>query len=83
MTDRYVFVNDRGSYIAQDNASGGYPYETDSIFQAYPFYTVEEAERYYDVMKQGVEDPTTYARVLTWGLRRLVSVELEAVAFDK
>lgn len=76
MTHRYVFISGRGHYIGLDNASGGYPYETESIFQAHPFYTIEEAQRYYDTMSNGVTDDSYYG-VLTWELVEVIDVLTE------
>ena len=77
MTRRYVFVNHRECYIGLDSASGGYPFETESIFQANPFYTPEEAQRYYDTMSACVTDNDRYCGVLTWKLVEVLGIRTE------
>ena len=77
--NRYIFINDNNHYIGLDSASGGYPYETESIFQAHPFYTVEEAQRYYDTMSSSVTDDDAYSGVLTWELVEVVGILTEKV----
>ena len=50
--DGYIFVsNESSKYIGMDNASGGYPYETDNILSVHLWKNLHEALKYHSIFK--------------------------------
>lgn len=49
---KYIFMTADGKYIGMDQASGGYPYETDDLFSAKPWSSREAAMNYEKHFKE-------------------------------
>ena len=43
---QYIFKSTNGNYIGMDSASGGYPWESDNLFNAHTYTNIEEAINY-------------------------------------